>query len=466
MHFKHPSSIDKTTKIAKLGVSTALAAVLLTGCAGGPATLADASASNASSSALASGERHVAVLNAETAVAADPQNGAHRVALGNAYLDAGRFASAEAAFDEAMTLGENSPRVALSLALSLAGQAKYAQAGALLDAWEGMIAHADIGLAYALAGQPERGIHIMSNAIRAGENTSKLRQNLAYAYAVDGRWRDARVMVSQDVPAGEVGDRMAEWASLATAEAYQYRVASLLQVPVTVNDPGRPMHLALVNEPGDMQLAVHDTPDPQTELAAVETPAAQTENVGFQPVAEPAERYANVPQASAVTVEEQAIKRDTFDAQFAAAFAPSDPVRETLTGVTTDTARFISEPVVQSSPQRDQTPHSPKSSAVTDTQDGTHLIQLGSFRTERAALRAWDIYQSRFPELADHQRVITQAMVNGKRHYRVSASGFDRVASRNMCNRVKSKSGDGCISWAAAQPLSGAIDKGVRLARR
>ena len=98
--------------------------------------------------------------------------------------------------------------------------------------------------------------------------------------------------------------------------------------------------------------------------------------------------------------------------------------------------------------------------------DPTHLIQLGSFLSERGALRAWDIYKSRHPALANHDMVITQAMVDGKRRYRVSASGFDRNASRAMCSRVNSVSSDGCITWAAARPLPGAIDTGVRLARR
>jgi hypothetical protein len=36
-----------------------------------------------------------------------------------------------------------------------------------------------------------------------------------------------------------------------------------------------------------------------------------------------------------------------------------------------------------------------------------------------------------------------------------------------MCGRVKnSRAGEGCFAWAESRPLPGAIDTGVRLARR
>ncbi len=486
MQFMDTASMQKTRKIARFGVSTALAAVLLTACASNPSLRASASAGD-NAAVLAAGERSEAIMHAEAAVAADPNNGAFRTLLGDAYLEAGRFASAQDAFGEAMQLGENSPRVALSLALALAGEAKYAEAGALLNEWEGMIAPADIGLAYALAGQPARGIHMMSNAIRAGENTVKMRQNLAYAYAVDGRWREARLMVAQDLPADQVGARMSEWASLATAQAYRHRVANLLQVPATVQDPGRPAHLALGNTPRLDQLAMEAAEAPQSELPAQEAPmlalapaASQSSSMELPPVAAPAPRYAGLAQAATASAiqsnaerEEESLKREVFDAEFAAAFAPTEPVKERLASATTDTARFISNPVVQPVSERSQPARAANrpnltaaGSASANAGQGTHLVQLGSFLSERAALRAWDIYKSRYPQLADHQMVITEAVVDNKRRYRVSASGFDRSASRAMCSQINRRGGDGCISWAAARPLPGAVDTGVRLARR
>ena len=97
--------------------------------------------------------------------------------------------------------------------------------------------------------------------------------------------------------------------------------------------------------------------------------------------------------------------------------------------------------------------------------DSTHLVQLGSFASEQGARRAWDIYAKRYPELAGHQMVISEAVVKGKRYWRVSAAGFDRSSSNSMCGRVKT-SGDGCFAWAEGRPLPGAVDSGIRMALR
>src|SRR5690606_11048825 len=166
------------------------------------------------------------------------------------------------------------------------GEGKYAEAAALLNDWEGEIATADLGLALALAAQPERGIHLMSNAIRRGDNTPKIRQNLAYAYALAGRWREARVMAEQDVPADQVGDRIAEWAAMAQPEAWQQRVAALLDVPAGVADRGQPAQLALANSPSVEQLAAEASAyTAPAQASAAELPAlAAVAPRGPQPV--------------------------------------------------------------------------------------------------------------------------------------------------------------------------------------
>jgi hypothetical protein len=102
---------------------------------------------------------------------------------------------------------------------------------------------------------------------------------------------------------------------------------------------------------------------------------------------------------------------------------------------------------------------------TTPKADGTHLVQLGSFASEAGAKRAWSIYTKRYPELAAHDMVVTEAVVKGKRYWRVSAAGFDRGTSRSMCGKVKN-SGAGCYAWAEGNPMAGAVDTGVRLARR
>jgi hypothetical protein len=88
--------------------------------------------------------------------------------------------------------------------------------------------------------------------------------------------------------------------------------------------------------------------------------------------------------------------------------------------------------------------------------NGSHLLQLGSFSSRANAERAWSIFMSRNPELASFDRTVTEAMVGGKRFWRVSAAGFDRGSARQMCSTVKTRGGD-CIMWATGKPLSGAI---------
>ena len=110
-------------------------------------------------------------------------------------------------------------------------------------------------------------------------------------------------------------------------------------------------------------------------------------------------------------------------------------------------------------------PSSPIASLQNDSADG-HLVQLGRFSSLENAERAWEIYVSRYPELANHDRVITEAVLNGKRYFRVSASGFGQADSSSMCERVDNSDGEGCISWAASSPLPGAVHSGLQLASR
>jgi hypothetical protein len=459
-------------KIA-LAVTSAMGAVLLSGCATQGGVFAGLG--NGRSAEAPASMRHSspAIAAAEAAVAADPRNAAYRAALGTAYLQAGRFSSAVSSFDDALTLGDKSASTALRLALALTGEGNYPEAVAVLDDWRDAIAPADLGLAYALAGQPKRGIPVMADAIRAGDNNAKIRQNLGYALALNGQWKEARLMAAQDVPADKLGARMEEWALMTQPEAWQLRVAALLGAPAGVADSGQPVYLALNHTPGVEQLAAEAAAvaaDPVVEIAFAEPAPAE-----LPPVAAP----------RVVPVEvEPSQSADDFKTAFAAVTAAS----ETVAQVAQDAVRFVQEPVVQAfSPRAEAapqtirialpeatparvaparaTPAAPARAATVAKADGTHLVQLGSFGSEDSARRAWSIYTKRYPELAGHKLVISEAVVGGKRYWRVSAGGFDNAGSRAMCGRVKGK-GEGCFAYAEGRPLPGAVDTGVLLARR
>jgi Flp pilus assembly protein TadD len=423
--------------------TTAMAALALTGCTTAGAPNASASASKAEA-ALASGKHSRAVEYAEAAVLAEPRNAAYRTTLGAAYLDAGRFASAATSFEDARQLGDTSPRTALSLALAHIALGQNAEAAEILNQNEDRIATADVGLALALAGQPERGVHLMSTAIRGGENNAKIRQNLAYAYALTGHWREARLMAEQDVPRSEVNLRMEQWAISADPRAYQYRVAMLLQAPAGVSDAGQPVQLALANTPGVEQLAAE---------AVAEHPAAVVEASGeLPPVAEVAQA-----EPPALAAPELPVLQ-----------SPVQTALSTPAPVMQDASRFVSEPVVQpAAASRNAAPKRAAAAtpAATPAAQGTHLVQLGSFSSEQGARKAWNIYLKRYPELTGHQMVISEAVVKGKRYWRVSAAGFGKAASSAMRGKVKAR-GEGCFAYAQGRPLPGAVDTGVRLAQR
>lgn len=440
------SRIASGNRMLGLVVTSALTGVLLTGCAGSGAEPASVSASRAEGARTA-GNADKAIRHAEAAVLADPRNAAYRATLGAAYLNAGRFASATTTFRDAMQLGDSSPRTVLSLALAMTGEGKPAGAAALLGAHESEIAAADLGLAFALAGEPGRGIDVMSNAIRGGENTAKMRQNLAFAYALAGRWREARLMAEQDLTGDQVSDRIEQWAMLSHPDAWQQRVTSLLGVPAGVADAGQPAQLALANNPSIEQLAAEAAaPADAPALADAELPALAAVEAPAPEFSVPAEEVAS-------------------PANFQTAFAA--PARASAPALTVpqDASRFAAAPVVRPAPAPAAATRAPAASRAVQQANGTHLVQLGSFASEQAARRASSIYQGRYPELAGHRMVISEAVVNGKRYWRVSAAGFGRSSASAMCGKVKS-GGQGCFAYAEGRPLPGAVDTGTRLARR
>src|SRR5262249_22953847 len=151
--------------------------------------------------ALNSNDIPTAISFAEKAVAKTPNDAGFRALLGNAYFAGGRFASAEAAYKDALTLYSNQPQVVLKLALVEIALGKNGEAFAFLDAGKDVLDPADYGLAVALAGRPADAIEVLGAAARAPDADARVRQNLALAYALAGDWSNARTVAAQDVPA-------------------------------------------------------------------------------------------------------------------------------------------------------------------------------------------------------------------------------------------------------------------------
>jgi len=426
-----------TSRNAGFTLFSAMAAALLASCGGqaqvastGPVHRTPDGAGGTSAKPATDG-----VAAAEARVAKSPRDGALRVDLAQAYLAQGRFNAAATTLEDAMALGEASPRTGLGLALAYIGSGRNAEALDVLGKWRDQLPASDYGLALALAGQPSQGVSILTDAVRGGESNAKTRQNLAYAYALDGRWTEARVVAAQDLPADQIDARLAEWGSRALPQQGQARIAGLLGTPVR-SDPGQPAALALNDVPHAAQTALAvAAPAPAGELA----PLDETD---VSPAVQP------VVSAAALAVAEPA----------APAPVPSGDA-------------FVHQPRVQPVPVATRTFADTfgEVGARAHASGKGHLVQLGSFSTREGAERAWGIFQARDRSLRNHSLRITEAEVRGRRYFRVAAEGFDRSGAQVMCGTVKRR-GDGCFAYAESHPLPGALparrEEAARFAQR
>jgi Flp pilus assembly protein TadD len=444
-------------------VSTVIAAVLIAGCA--TAAAASIRASEPVATTKAERVANKSIASAEKQAAKQPQAAAVRANLAHAYLTAGRFESASTTFEDARYLGDTSARTVLGLALSYIGAGNGAEAVATLDGARDLIPVSDYGLALALAGETGRGVEVLADALRGGENTVKLRQNLAYAYALDGRWREARLMASQDVPADRLDARISDWARQGKPEDFRVRVASILGAPLRA-DQGRPAHLALVRDPSTeiatlpvpSLAASRPVPGDDRELPPIDNGESfwVAEATRPEPVPAPLAPVPAHHDMAAVPPKPQSAQVSGSASAFDAAFhSPVAPDAAPLVKAASQRVAASDQPVRKTRQVAAKTNIFP---GVKAAANGSHLVQLGSFSSRANAERAWSIFLSRNPELASFDRTLSEAVVGGRKFWRVSAAGLDRNSSRQMCATVKNRGGE-CIAWAAGNPLPGAIRK-------
>ncbi len=429
---------------ARFALATALAAGLLAGCtAAGPHPEKMVARAEA---ALKDGATDKAITFAEQAVLVDPRNAAYRMLLGNAYLRSGRFESASQAYADALDLGEDGGKSALSLALAKIAEGKNAEAVDTLNAYRDALPTSDYGLALALAGQPGQAATMLADALRGGENSIKMRQNLAYAYALDGGWREARVMASQDVPAGELDARLQQWAAMGKPEDGRKRVASLLGVPLRA-DEGQPAALALANFPAVEQLSA----DAAAKAEGADLAKAAIAELPAAPV--PAEPQPTVADASSMPV----------PAQMATIELPASAAAPQPYSVA------VVQPVSAA-------PEAPRSMAPTKSRPakapvsaerGTHVAQLGAFSNEAGAKRAWQHFTARNPALGSYRSQITQVTVRGHQFWRVQAAGFAGFTpAKTVCRSVRAQGGVCLVMATARAPSPDGSPAETRMARR
>lgn len=384
-----------------------------------------------------------AVSRAEEAVAKSPADAGLRSALGQAYLRGGRFVAAQEAFTDAMALGDDSARTVLGLALANIARGNNREALGILGQTQGGIPASDLGLALALAGDTGRGVAVLTDALRGGDNTPKVRQNLAYAYALDGRWAEAKIMMTQDVPGDQLNARLTQWAASGQPALYQERVAALLGAPVRV-DSGQPAHLALNAAPATAQAAA-EVPAPVAAAAPVAElpPVAQAYAPPPmpEPQGEPLQAF-SAPSGSLLAA----------PVETAPAAAPVDNPRSlaAFDEFARPTTSMLATRSAKTAPARAAANPAGRVS-VRPGESGTHVVQLGSFSSEQNARRAWNVFVSRNPELKSARMVITPALVNGRSFWRVAAASFNNASAHGLCSSVKARGG-ACFAYATTGP--------------
>lgn len=378
--------------------------------------------------ALAEAKPFVAIGFAEAAVQHAPQNQSYRALLGQAYLLAGRFASARDAFGDALALSPNDGRSALSFALAQIANGDWTGARQTLDAHAETIAVADRALAIALAGDPASAVELLTPAARAPGADAKTRQNLALSLALAGRWPEARSVAAVDLAPNELDKRMVDWAVFARPAGAADQVAALLKV-IPVQDAGQPVALAL-----NARVA----PQPVAVAAAEPAPAAPVE-VAAAPVTES-------PRPAIV-------------------FGPRQEVVQPLPPVAAKPVRVAVKTVAAKVAVAKPVPAAPKVMAVAATvpvaapAKGKFYLQLGAFESAAVAQDGWKRAVRRFPVFAGQQPSGMTFKTSAGNFYRLSVGGFSRADAMAMCQSyrnhggscfVREAAGDQNASWSGA----------------
>ena len=374
--------------------------------------------------ALEKGDTAVAVDLAERAVANSPRDAGFRGLLGNAYFAGGRFASAEAAYKDSLSLLPNQPQLILKLALVSIAQGKSGEALAQLDAARDYLDPSDYGLALALAGQPNQAANVLEAAARAVGADSRARQNLALAYALQGEWDAARTVAAQDVPADQLDGRIQQWMTFAKpAHAYD-QVAALTGVTPAAADPGQPVRLAL---------------NPQDSRQAAAEPVAV-------PVAEPEPvLVAEAPAPAPLPVEYAAAPPPELAPVLAAPEPVPAPVVEAPKPQPKRVKAAEAKPALspRAASFADSRPPVRKASFPKVARGNSNsVVQLGAYASHSFVGVAWGKLAKKYPALRGYSPSTARFDSDNGLVYRLSVQGFaSDDAARDFCESLQQAGG-------------------------
>ena len=435
-------------------VSAVALAGLLAGCASPMSRSAQVSKGKANMAyglraqmALSEGDYASAVSLAESAVEASPQDAAIRGILGNAYFGAGRFASAEGAYGDSLSLAPNQPSIVLKRALVQIAQGKNDEAISLLQASQGVVDPADYGLALALAGRAADAVQILDVAARANGADSRVRQNLALALGLSGDWQNARTVAAQDVSPDQVDARIQQWMAFAKPVHASDQVAALIGVTPAAGDPGQPVRLALNPQQGSTRVASAAPAPVQTAEAAPvpNTPFYST------PVSQPAPAVAEAAPPPPPVAPEIQEKREAIAA--AAAMSPEAPAAF---------AAMASNFAPKAKPAKARKAAAPVRPAALPLATGNSkaVVQLGAYSSEARVSAAWAQLSKKYPGLRKYSPMVARFDGPKGTVWRLSVRGFgSQSEALSSCSALRGKGGSCFVRSTAG-------DSPVQLASR
>ena len=410
--------------------------------------------------ALGKGDAQQAIRDAEAATLILPYDASTRALLGRAYLAGGRFASAETAFGDALSLDPTLRRLSVNRALAQIALGHETAARASLASAEGVASEADIGLALALLGDTDTARDRLYKAASTTDADARTRQNLGLVFALEGRWDDAAAVAGQDVPADMLPQRLRRWSTIAQLKADPaMQIGAILgvmpaadgglpdalalsapAVPVVMAEapasspPFVPLVAPIVREEGNAVVtAVTLAPPPLDQLASIPALPAQTilASLAPEPVAAPDEpkvaSWAGPPLMRKARIEQPGIVKMVHHAK---------PV---ATG-----------PVVLAS-------WKPK--AVPPRSSGDWAVQLGAFSSSRRTEIAWGKLSGRAAYLSAYTPTGSGKRWGKAMLYRLSVSGLpSRKDAISLCVRIRS-SGGACFvrRMSGEQPMTWAL---------
>ncbi len=395
---------------------------------------------------------------AERAVQKTPDDAGFRAILGNAYFAAGRFASAEAAYKDSLSLYSNQPQVILKLALVETALDKKDEAVAFLQAGREVLDASNYGLALALAGRPGEAIPVLEAAARQPGADATIRQNLALAHALAGDWTEARTIASQDIPGNKLDARIQQWMQLASPKKPSDQVAALVGVTPAAVDQGQPVRLALRKSDTLLALAAPTAPAAKKAAAPAAKAAAHSPRIVKAALAPPVQEtkppVASAPAALAAAapaptdapafpapriVDKMPVAEESLPTPVAMISAAA---REVSSAAASEVKSLVATVMPKKAVHTVHHNSAPRVASRRLVGPGDSVMQIGSYRSPEQVTAGWNRLTQRFPALRGYLPLRARFESPNGIYWRLSIQGFaNQHEALARCEQLRNNGG-------------------------